>query len=301
MFERVRHKQTFFGKLWYIYGQRLHRLMIAKNANVFMKPTDIISHRPTLFGMHEPHIEKLIAEAALTNGDFLIDLGANIGMTSALAGHHFTRVDCVEPNELVVNILKTNLAMNLPTTDHEVHAIGLGKEDGVLKLRVPADNFGGAYVETGNPQFEGETSSQHSNHFGDRAGHLALDVTIKDAGRWLEARFAALRAAGLRQGVIKIDVEGYEEIIFDRIISELPDDFSVVVIMENWFDHFPVSSFNSKTHSLEWFYFQKRKRRLHSIPFKLLGLSSSYEQMIAPLEDGTRKPHDVICVMSKVA
>ena len=157
MFERVRHKQTFFGKLWYIYGQRLHRLMIAKNANVFMKPTDIISHRPTLFGMHEPHIEKLIAEAALTNGDFLIDLGANIGMTSALAGHHFTRVDCVEPNELVVNILKTNLAMNLPTTDHEVHAIGLGKEDGVLKLRVPADNFGGAYVETGNPQFEGET------------------------------------------------------------------------------------------------------------------------------------------------
>ncbi|MGB1826563.1 MAG: hypothetical protein ACPHLN_08970, partial [Candidatus Puniceispirillaceae bacterium] len=86
MFERVRHRQTFFGKLWYIYGQRLHRWMIAKDANVYLKPNDIISHRPTLFGMHEPHIEALITEASATHGDFLLDIGANIGMTSALVG-----------------------------------------------------------------------------------------------------------------------------------------------------------------------------------------------------------------------
>ena len=134
MFERVRHRQTFFGKLWYIYGQRLHRWMIAKDANVYLKPNDIISHRPTLFGMHEPHIEALITEASATHGDFLLDIGANIGMTSALVGRRFARVDCVEPNELVVNILKTNLAMNLSATEHEVHAVGLGKEDGVLTL-----------------------------------------------------------------------------------------------------------------------------------------------------------------------
>ena len=105
--------------------------------------------------MHEPHIEALITEASATHGDFLLDIGANIGMTSALVGRRFKRVDCVEPNELVVNILKTNLAMNLSATEHEVHAVGLGKEDGVLTLRVPPDNFGGAYVEAGNPQFDG--------------------------------------------------------------------------------------------------------------------------------------------------
>ena len=209
MFERVRHRQTFFGKLWYIYGQRLHRWMIAKDANVYLKPNDIISHRPTLFGMHEPHIEALITEASATHGDFLLDIGANIGMTSALVGRRFARVDCVEPNELVVNILKTNLAMNLSATEHEVHAVGLGKEDGVLTLRVPPDNFGGAYVEDGNPQFDGETAARHSNQFSDRSGHLALDVVIREAGQWLDGRFAALREAVFRKGVIKIDVKGY--------------------------------------------------------------------------------------------
>ena len=163
MFERFRHRQTFFGKLWYIYGQRMHRWMIAKDANFYLKPNDIISHRPTLFGMHKPHIEALMTEAYKTHGDFLLDIGANIGMTSALVGRRFRRVDCVEPNELVVNSLKTNLAMNLSATEHEVHAVDLGKEDGLLTLRVPPDNFGGAYVEDGNPQFDGQTAARHSN------------------------------------------------------------------------------------------------------------------------------------------
>ncbi|GIS13140.1 MAG: hypothetical protein CM15mP115_22910 [Alphaproteobacteria bacterium] len=48
--------------------------------------------------------------------------------------------------------------MNLSLPNPGVHAGGLGKEDGVLTLRVPPDNFGGAYVEDGNPQFDGETA-----------------------------------------------------------------------------------------------------------------------------------------------
>ena len=202
MFERVRHRQTFFGKLWYIYGQRLHRWMIAKDANVYLKPNDIISHRPTLFGMHKPHIEALITEAYKTHGDFLLDIGANIGMTSALVGRRFRRVDCVEPNELVVNSLKTNLAMNLSATEHEVHAVDLGKEDGLLTLRVPPDNFGGAHVEDGNPQFDGQTAARHSNQFSDRSDHLAINVVIREAGKWLDGRFVALREAGLSKNVM---------------------------------------------------------------------------------------------------
>ena len=271
--------------------------MIAKDANVYMKPNDIISHRRTLFGMHEPHIEALIIEASATHGDFLLDIGANIGMTSALVERRFVRVDCVDPNGLVVNILKTNLAMNLSATEHEVHALGFGKEDGVLTLRVPPDNFGGAYLEDGKPQFDGETVARHSNQFSDRSDHLALDVVIREAGKWLDGRFAALREADLSKGVIEIDVEGYEEVIFGKIIETLPDNFSAVVAMENWFDRFPVSRFSSARHSLAWHYVRKRKRILHSIPFKLLGLSSSYDQVVAPLHDDTKSSHDVICVI----
>ena len=190
--------------------------MIAKNANFFLKPNDIISHRLTLFGVHEPHIEKLIVEASAAHRGFFLDIGANIGMTSAFVGRQFARVDCVEPNELVMNILKTNLAMNFPATDLEIHAMGFEEEDAVLKLRVPADDFGGAYVETANPQFENETSSQHSNHFGDRAGHFALDVTIKEVGCWLRSQVRSAPRGRFAARVVKIDVEGYEEIIFDQ-------------------------------------------------------------------------------------
>ena len=103
-----------------------------------------------------------------------------------------------------------------------------------------------------------------------------------------DGRFAALREAGFRKGVIKIDVEGYEEVIFGKIIETLPADFSVVSVMKNWFDRFPVSRFSSARHSLAWYYVQKRRRILHSIPFNLLGISSSYDQVGSPLDDDTK-------------
>ena len=222
MFERFRHRQTFFVKLWYTYGKRLHRWMIAKDANFYLKPNDIISHRPTRFGTHEPHIEALITEASATHCDFLLDIGANIGMTSALVGRRFRRVDCVEPNELVVNILKTNLAMNLSATEHEVHAVDLGKEDGLLTLRVPPDNFGGAYVEDDNPQFDCEMSARHSNQFSDRSDHLALDVVIREAGKWLEGRFTAMREAGLSKGVLRLNSRDMKRLSSARSSKRFP-------------------------------------------------------------------------------
>ena len=80
-------------------------------------------------------------------------------------------------------------------------------------------------------------------------------------------------------------------------MSRILATVSAVVVMENWFDRFPVSRFSSATHSLSWYYVRKRRRILHSIPFKLLGLSSSYDQVVARLDDDTESPHDVICVI----
>ena len=54
----------------------------------------------------------------------ILDLGANIGLTSALVRKRFKRIDCVEPNELVFNILKTNLALHLAPETYHCHLIG---------------------------------------------------------------------------------------------------------------------------------------------------------------------------------
>ena len=83
MFERVRHRQILFGKLCHTHEHRLNRWMIAKDTNVHLKPNNIISHRLTLVGMHELHIDTLIAEESVTHHDFLLDIGANIGMIRA--------------------------------------------------------------------------------------------------------------------------------------------------------------------------------------------------------------------------
>ena len=101
----------------------------------------------------------------------------------------------------------------------------------------------------------------------------------------------------MSKGVIKIDVEGYEEVIFGKITEPLPAHFSAVVVMENWFHQYPVSRFSSARHALARYYVQRRRRILHSISFQLLGLSSSYDQVVAPLDDDTKSLHDVICVI----
>ena len=295
---KIKYQQSFFGKLWFIYSQRLLKVLVNKRANFFLKPNDIISSRPTIFAYHEIHIEMLIEDAASVYKDFFLDLGANIGLTSCLVGKHFSRVDCVEPNELVFNILKTNVAMHLSNVKYHCHMVGLGKEDELLKLLVPQNNFGGAFIEENNELTSRKLHEKSSIDGIDNKNHIETQITVKKAETWLKSYFEEMRQNKHFAGIVKIDVEGYEEIIFESIVKCLPKDISVVVIMENWFDRFPTNQFTSKTHRTEWFYFKKKKRYLHSIPFKLLGLSSSYSHELAPLTEKTNSPHDVICIMS---
>ena len=298
MSKKIATQQGFFEKLWFIYGQRLYKKMVSPKANFFLKPTDIISYRPTLFGTHEVHIEALIDHYGADYKDFLIDVGANIGLTSALVGHVFERIDCVEPNPLVANILKTNLALNLAPGCFEIHEIGLGKSAGKAVMKIPLTNFGGGYVEQDNPQFDASRQQDLSTDFSDRARFLEQSVPIKQALSWFSERFKEHQKSDRKKGVIKIDVEGFEEPIFEAILQSVPQNTHLLVIMENWFDHFPTDQFDTPHHTISWFYFQKQKRMLHSLPFKLLGLSSSYKTVLMPLDKHTPKPHDVICMIT---
>ena len=121
-----------------------------KDINLFIRTNDIISYNPLLRGCHEPAIESLIRLLSVEHGDFLLDIGANIGLTSVLTGDNFRRVDCVEPNPLVANILKTNLAINLRSESYQVHTVGLGDKNDKGTLLIPPHNFGGAFILKGN-------------------------------------------------------------------------------------------------------------------------------------------------------
>jgi len=73
---------------------------------LFLRGGDTITITPSVAGFHEDDVESVIRWAARNgHGDFLIDIGANIGLTSCLVGDCFSAVRCYEPNPLAFAIL----------------------------------------------------------------------------------------------------------------------------------------------------------------------------------------------------
>ena len=287
MFKTFSYSQTLWQKFHHIYSQKLYRCIVAPNANFYLKPNDIISLRPTLLGYHEPHLEKLIKNLTPKYGDFLLDLGANVGLTSALVGKNFKTIDCVEPNEIVVNILKSNLALNIPKSNYQIHQIALGTKNETLNLTIPTDNFGGAFL---NNKQNNKNNDRKPFPISKKSTQIKTKVKVKSAQIWMKNYFATISKLKYKKGIIKIDVEGYETPIIKAIIQNLPKNMSIVMITENWFKQFKPENYPATHHDINWFYIHKKKRYLHSIPFKLLGLSSSYKHELRPLTSQTNSP-----------
>jgi len=283
-------QQTTSQKLRHIYKQRLYNWLVDRRANMFMKPTDIISIRPTVLGYHEPYLEAFIRSCTPKYSDFFLDIGANIGLSTIAVGQKFRKIDCVEPNPLLLNVLRTNLAINNLCNRINIHPIGLGERDQKMEMCVPHDNFGGGFLPNGNAY------NDVSNAISMRGNCITKNQTveIRSAQNWFDCLFSTYINSGLNNGVIKIDVEGYEKIIFEALLSKLPTKMGVVVVMENFLDRFNGDQFTSKDHHLDWFYLAKIHRPVASIPFKLLGLSSSYRHELKPLTPNTKNPHDLV-------
>ena len=74
-------------------------------------------------------------------------------------------------------------------------------------------------------------------------------IKIHSASEALTEKFSKFSMLGLTSGVVKIDVEGMEEVILKGLAASLPKNFKVVVIFENWnqnFDFEKISNFFSE-------------------------------------------------------
>ena len=101
-----------------------------------------------------------------------------------------------------------------------------------------------------------------------------------------------------KNGVIKIDVEGFESHICKALLNNVPKDVSVVVVMENFLDKFEFEALKSPNHTIEWFGFYKQKQYLKSFLFKLFGMSSYYKQVVSKIDKSKNAPHDLIAIFS---
>jgi FkbM family methyltransferase len=248
---------------------------ITKNSPpLFFRAHDSISVGVLTTGQHEPQVlEAVKFLAKCGNNDFFIDVGANIGLTSAECGDLFERVIAFEPNPLCVGVLNTNLTLSCTKTEFTVNPFGLGLKDERLKLRVPIKNWG-AYIVSKDNSYSSETLLKKDgfNSF-DASNYITVDVEIKSATEILLEVFSRLASCGKTQGIIKIDVEGFESVVINAISKTLPEGFNVSIIFEHLDNAISPDKFlNSFNGGAELYCLEKYPCVAGNWPSKLLAL-----------------------------
>lgn len=232
------HKIIQLGPVRFIkerFMRKSFNLMTKKSMNIFVRGKDIGSVRPQIFGVHEERLTKFIEVTAQEgNSDFFIDIGANVGLSSCQNGSSFSKVICFEPNPLAANILKTNLSICLPESSYEVCEFALGEEDGSFDLYIPKHNWGGAFIKQDNQYPEDLLYKKDGFDAFDPKNYTVSNIKVKASKNVFSNIFSTLIEENLKKGVIKIDAEGYEELIISSIANNLPAQLDVVIVFENW-------------------------------------------------------------------
>ncbi len=228
--------ETVYKKIKRDLLAEIYRYATKGGGSLFCRGGDLISAAPLTTGVHEPPLAALIDYYA-QNGfnDCLIDIGANIGLTSCQSGHRFSEVHMYEPNPLCCLVLEANARMALDQGRFTIHKIGLGGSDKDVTLTVPRHNWGGAFVRDEENSYD---ESQLANKDGLRRieanNYFYVDISIKNTAHELGGLFNRLAEKSLKNVVIKIDVEGYETSVLAGIAQALPDDMRLRIIFESW-------------------------------------------------------------------
>ena len=230
----ILQKSTSYSLLKRRFEHSIFRKITRKSLNIFLRGGDIISKGPLIDGIHERLLTKFISNSA-ENGmsDFLIDIGANIGLTSCQNGNSFKKVYCFEPNPLCVNILKTNLAISLSKIDFKIFDFALGDEDGEFDLFIPKHNWGGAFVKDGNDYADDVLGKKDGFEGINSDNYIVNSVKVKNSEVVFSDLFASILEKNLYNGLIKIDVEGFERKVLLAIANTLPSSMNVSIVFEN--------------------------------------------------------------------
>lgn len=220
------------------FKESLFKKVTRDSVPLFLRGKDTINITPSVVGRHEVDVEEVILWAANSgHQDFLIDIGANIGLTSCLCGNKFKNVFCYEPNPLAFKILEVNTKVALGADCNvQLFNFAIGSEDSVVDLIIPKNNWGGAYIVQGNSYDEKTLLKKDGYSSFDPDNYLRESVTIRPGADVLKNIFEALASKGGTRGVIKIDAEGYEIQILQALSEAVrlhAAGFEMVVVFEN--------------------------------------------------------------------
>jgi FkbM family methyltransferase len=228
-------KRSYFSLAMDAIKILLFKMITHKSCNLFLRAGDFISSRPLLTGLHEPKITRLIDHFSMAGyHDFLIDIGANIGLTSCQNGQSFKKIFMYEPNPLCFKILEVNTIIALKNKNYKLFNYGLGKGNRVINLSVPLTNWGGAFIKDKYNIYSNEILYKKDGFLDFRKKNYSdIQIKLRDSTKELKKVFNFLIKRKLTAGVIKIDVEGYEPIILTGIAQSIPKACKVVIIFES--------------------------------------------------------------------
>lgn len=250
---------------------------LTKNSlKFFFLAGDNLPIEPLVTGSYEPHIRDFIDYAAACgNADFLIDIGSNIGLTACQSGRHFREIHMFEPNPTCATILKLNTRIALSGLNYKIHEYGLGESDREATLKVPVGNMGGAFINDGVNSYSADILAMKDNFQAvEETNYLEESIHIRNAEVALSEPFQSLSAKGLKSGVIKIDVEGYEPVILNAI-ANTSKEIDLFIIFESWDKDYDFEGLLKSFGGRATGYRLKSKRSYQSILHRLLKKFSS--------------------------
>lgn len=284
---------------------KLFSTLTKKSLPLLLRGGDAMSFGPQVNGVHEPQIKKLIEFWAKQGlADFLIDVGANIGLISCQSGDNFKQVHMFEPNPDCFSILRINSKIALTKCDFHLYDFGLGQENSIKTLTVPIKNWGGAFINDENNSYTEKTLADKDcfEKF-DKKNYEQITIKVQKATEVFENLFSSLASVNLHSGVIKIDVEGYELTILEAIADTLPKNFKVAIVFESWDAGFDIDRITKK--------FEGRAKALKigrsplfkkGVPkiIKLLQLliSGGYSCRLFPCQNGNDNAGDMVLIVN---
>ena len=156
-----------------------------------------------------------------------------------MVAHKFKSLYLYEPNPLIFKILEVNAALNLNKNSYHLFNYGLGDSDSELDIMVPKNNWGGAFIISEDNHYkESLLASKDGFNTLDDDNYIKLSAKIKKTSVELENIFENFSKQQGKNGIIKIDVEGFEEVVLKGIAPTIPNNSSVVIIFENWNEDF---------------------------------------------------------------
>tara|TARA_B100000989_G_C19527998_1_gene467978 strand:+ start:1933 stop:2868 length:936 start_codon:yes stop_codon:yes gene_type:complete len=307
--DKLNSSANFGNIIKNIFKYIFFKKLTLKSSNLFLKGGDIISIWPQTSGVHEKVFSELICKVAKNgHSDFLIDIGANIGLTCCQTGNEFKKIICFEPNPLCMHILKVNTEIALDTNKIELFEFGLGKTKEELELWIPKHNWGGGFIKSDSNIYDKDILAKKDGFLNiDKSNYSIRKVKIESTEDQLSKNFSNLTSENFTNGIIKIDVEGMEETVIEGISKSLLPEMRIYIFFENWdqefnfdmvkqsFENRDVEIFKISSKISERFVFlQKFSIKLHKLFTLIFNFRKSY---LININECINKTGDiVICV-----